>query len=283
MPKPGQTHQVFRFIVPGMALIVVLVAAFSLVPEPILGNFASTTSPTVTGTASPTPPYDPTVYALRRYQFLYIAASYGPTEGAVFQATEAAVIATWQGTTTPLPTPTWGNSTAGLSGVNAAGTLAALMFPTPAPPLPTAQYTECGWQWATQPLPDLTEQIRAMFIEAGIADVEIRATAFSENCVPGREGVAGYFAAMETDFDLTLIMDAGLDDEAVGRRVANALDVLALFPPDITPGPMSGYLMLIVLQGDARRIWRMDVADALAAREQGLTGAALLVALDAGD
>ncbi|MCB9457688.1 MAG: hypothetical protein H6671_17020 [Anaerolineaceae bacterium] len=283
MPEPGQTHRVFRLFVPGMALIIVLVAAFSLSPARMLGDFTSTVSPTVTGTASPTPPYDPTLYALRRYQFLYIAASYGPTEDAVFQATEAAVIATWQGTTTPLPTPTWGNSTAGLSGVNAAGTLAALMFPTPAPALPTAQYTECGWQWATQPLPELTGQIRAMFIAAGIADIEIQATAFGENCVPGREGIAGYFAAMETDFDLTLTMDAGLDDEAIGRQVANALDVLALFPPDNTPGPMSGYLRLVILQGSTARQWRLNVNDALAAREQGLTGAALLAALDAGD
>ncbi|MBI1282194.1 MAG: hypothetical protein GC179_28970 [Anaerolineaceae bacterium] len=60
------------------------------------------------GTITPTPnpfPYDPTLYAQRQIEELRMRTGAGPTEYAIFYATEAALIATYQGTVLPTPTP----------------------------------------------------------------------------------------------------------------------------------------------------------------------------------
>ncbi|MCB9450899.1 MAG: hypothetical protein H6672_05635 [Anaerolineaceae bacterium] len=293
MRIPDRTRKIIGVVIIVLAMALLFVVALSGTPPTV--EDTTIVSPTLSATildsgvqalGTATPPYDATLYAVRQQQLYFIAASYGPTEGAVFSATEAALIATAQGTTTPLPTPTWGNGTAGLSGVNAAGTLAAAGFmgTAEAAALPTAQYMECGWQWATQPLPELTAQIAAALAEAGITDAAVRAKAFGENCVPQRENVAGYFATMETDFDITLTVTDTGDDAEIGSRLAGILDVLALFPPDETPGPNPGYITLIVSgPEDAQRIQRFLVTDAADARDQGLTGADLLAALNTGN
>jgi len=54
-------------------------------------------------TKTTTYPYDPTLYAQRRHQEALLQTGAGPTQYAIFYATETAVVATYQGT--PLQTP----------------------------------------------------------------------------------------------------------------------------------------------------------------------------------
>ncbi|MCA0457414.1 MAG: hypothetical protein LCI00_25830 [Chloroflexi bacterium] len=62
---------------------------------------------TFTHTPSPTNsfPYDATLYAQRRQEEMMLRTGAGPTQYAIFYATEAALIATYQGTVLPTVTP----------------------------------------------------------------------------------------------------------------------------------------------------------------------------------
>ncbi|HML23211.1 MAG TPA: hypothetical protein PKD09_16270 [Aggregatilinea sp.] len=149
-------------------------------------------------------------------------------------------------------------------------------------PVATATVTPgpCAWQWATQALPDVAAQLDAALIAAGLDGIAVTATAFGENCVD-MQSTAVRFAAMETDFDLSLPDVDPADREAAGDRVAAVLDVIVTqFPPDTTPGPMPGRLMLVL--GADEDALRITVAqnDASAALDRGLRGAALLDALE---
>jgi hypothetical protein len=46
-------------------------------------------------------PYDPTLYAQRQHETFLLLTVGGPTEYAIFYATETALVATYQGTPTP--------------------------------------------------------------------------------------------------------------------------------------------------------------------------------------
>ncbi|MBZ0277574.1 MAG: hypothetical protein K8I60_15620 [Anaerolineae bacterium] len=159
------------------------------------------------------------------------------------------------------------------------GIAAGMASPEIATPSPTAQYTQCGWSWATHPLPDLTEQVQAAITDAGLIQVTIRVVAFGEDCIPQNANTTGYFATMETDFDVQITV-ASLDDEvAIGEQVRAVLDVLSAFPPDATPGPQPGYVSIHAVSGNGEQYWRFSVTQAEAARAAGLTGAALLAKL----
>jgi hypothetical protein len=54
-----------------------------------------------TPSPSVTPPYDPTLYAQRQQETFLLMTVGGPTEYAIFYATETALIATYQGTPAP--------------------------------------------------------------------------------------------------------------------------------------------------------------------------------------
>jgi hypothetical protein len=150
----------------------------------------------------------------------------------------------------------------------------AVVTASPAPVTPA--YQECGWQWATQDLPDVTRRLSAGLDGAGIAYTRVDAYAFGENCL-NAQGEVQYFATKETDFDLTLTVSRLADRESVGNLMADALAILVRdFAPDATPGPQPGQITLIVSDGsrEARRtIQQGQVADVVA---RGLRGGALL-------
>lgn len=159
------------------------------------------------------------------------------------------------------------------------GIAAGMTSSEPATPSPTAEYMQCGWSWATHPLPDLTEQVQAAITDAGLIQVTVRVVAFGEDCIPQNANTTGYFATMETDFDVQITV-ASLDDEAaIGEQVGAVLDVLAAFPPDATPGPQPGYISIHAVSESGEQYWRFSVTQAESARAAGLTGAALLATL----
>ncbi|MEW5828669.1 MAG: hypothetical protein AB1846_07240 [Chloroflexota bacterium] len=146
-------------------------------------------------------------------------------------------------------------------------------------PTATPDYRACGFQWASQSLLDLSAQLTEAFTQAGLEVASARAEAYGENCMD-EYGQVVYFAAMETDFRITIEV-ASLDDEAELARLLDAsLAVLDGFPPDETPGPQPGYIGIAFEEasGESLNLWfQASRADAL--RRQGLGGVELLQAL----
>jgi hypothetical protein len=193
-------------------------------------------------------PYEPTLYAQRRQEELYLASAAGPTEYAAFYMTERALIATYQGTVVPTPT----------------ATLTPTTSPTP--------YTACVWQWATQDLPEVTRAAQQVLYGVGIEAGSLSASAYGENCLD-TAGKVQYFAAMTTDFTLTAQVDDLSDEAAAGkiiliyRRLAQMTGLPA--PP--------GYLdMTFTAQGENRH-YRAMFEQIGAAVQQGLTGQTLIL------
>ena len=128
-------------------------------------------------------------------------------------------------------------------------------------------------------MPELSEDVQAALEGAGITGAKAYAEAYGEDCMNAKMGKARYFAAKETDFHVTLNVDGLGDLEVLGTLAEEVLAVLDGFPPKETPGPMPGYVGLRFVAPDSeRRLW-FTVLEWTDARDQGLSGAALLEAL----
>lgn len=113
--------------------------------------------------------------------------------------------------------------------------------PTPVPfeaPPAAGAAGDCTFNWATDPLPELTDQVQTAMQEVQ-RGAEARAEAFGETCTYA-DGHAD-FLTMQTDFNVTL-QAADVDDPAeLGGLIRRSMDMLLTrFPPDQTPGPQPG-------------------------------------------
>jgi hypothetical protein len=140
---------------------------------------------------------------------------------------------------------------------------------------PTIAYEQCGWNWATQPLPDLSTEVQSALEAAGLTGTTARAEAYGENCLSQNNEVL-YFAAMETDFHISVEVPDLSDTGALGDLLERILVVLDTFPPGATPGPQPGYIGVSFTKGqEILNLW-FTVTDGESARALGLHGAALL-------
>lgn len=140
---------------------------------------------------------------------------------------------------------------------------------------PTVPYEACGWQWATQSLPDLSTQVQAALESAGLDNVTARAEAYGENCISAENEVLR-FAAMQTDFRITVEVESLADAERLGTLLEKILIVLDGFPTESTPGPNPGYVGVTFTAGtEELNLW-FTATDGESARALGLRGAALL-------
>ena len=113
---------------------------------------------------------------------------------------------------------------------------AVLPTHTPAPPVTPTAATLCVWSWASRPLPELSEEVRAALDEAGIVADGVRTEAYGENCIDAETNTVRDFAAMQTDFRVTLPVDDAADQDALGDLAGAGLHVLDGFPPAETRG-----------------------------------------------
>ena len=142
---------------------------------------------------------------------------------------------------------------------------------------PTSEtgYTECGWSWANQPLPDLSAKVESAMEAAGLTGLTASAEAYGENCITA-SGEVDHFAALETDFQIRMEVRDLADTSTLGDLLVRILMVLDAFPPGVTPGTQSGYVGVTFQAGsEETRLW-FTIAEGVSAREQGLHGAALL-------
>ncbi len=95
----------------------------------------------------------------------------------------------------------------------------------------------CGYQWARQPLPEVSQQIQKYLVEAGLSEVNIRAEAFGENCLNSDQSVQR-FLPMQTDLFL-MIPVSDLQPETIGNWLEKTLAILEKVSVDSLPGPMS--------------------------------------------
>lgn len=147
--------------------------------------------------------------------------------------------------------------------------------PTITPTATEYPYEQCGWNWATKPLPDLSAQVQSAMEAAGLKDVTATAEAYGEDCLDAN-GNPVRFAAMETDFRITIQVASPTDREALGNLLEKILIVLDQFPPGATPGPQAGYVgVTFQTKEDELRLWFL-VEDGESARALGLRGAELL-------
>ena len=146
-------------------------------------------------------------------------------------------------------------------------------------PTPPAGYTECAWNWATQSLPDLSDEVQSALEAAGLKGVTASAEAYGENCIT-KSGEVDHFATMETDFRVSLEVQDLADSVALGDLLERILVVLDAFPPDATPGPQPGYIGVRFIHGtEDINLW-FNLTASKSARELGLHGADLFSELN---
>jgi hypothetical protein len=110
--------------------------------------------------------------------------------------------------------------------------------------------------------------------------VEARAESFGENCL-NQDGTVRYFATMQTDFRITVRMDAlenaELEEayEIASPVVLDVLRVLSNYPVGSTPGPMPGQITIeFPLRDDTYRVFFSDYNIAMDILQQSLTATA---------
>jgi hypothetical protein len=153
---------------------------------------------------------------------------------------------------------------------------------TPTPtlePVETADSsTPCAYQWATQDLPEISDQLLQAFKKAGLNDAKVRAEAYGENCVMG-SGKVRSFSTMETDFRISVGVADLADQQALGAVMEQILLILDQYPVGSVPGPQPGYIGIEFTDGGSPlKLW-FKRTDADAARQKGLLGAGLFRAL----
>ncbi len=146
-------------------------------------------------------------------------------------------------------------------------------------PTPTHSSTNCFFNWATRPLPSLSEQFQAAIDLAGLKGVTATAEAFGEDCIDYQTLQVVGFSAMETDFRLSVPVKTLGDKNELGTLLEKILKAITGLPPGSFSGPQPGYVGVTFRSGDDEsRLW-FTLTDGNAAMERGLRGAALLEAL----
>ena len=111
-------------------------------------------------------------------------------------------------------------------------------------------YQSCGWQWAYGELPELASNFQQS-IQALEPGAQTRVYAFGENCLRS-DGTVARFAAMETDFEITLQVSDIADKSTLGEWVVKVMQVINAIPPEQIPGPRPGRVS-IMFQSSAGR------------------------------
>jgi hypothetical protein len=155
--------------------------------------------------------------------------------------------------------------------------LAACNFPRTIPDLGTipSNSNNCYFNWATQPLPELSAKVQAGINAAGLTDVLVTAEAYGENCYDSQTNKPVSFGAMETDFHITAKVAGFTDKDDLGNLLEKILVVLDTFPTGKIPGPQPGYIDVSFRTGSDELNLMFTVTAGKSARLLGLHGAAL--------
>lgn len=155
----------------------------------------------------------------------------------------------------------------GLPKSNLETPLVGYASPTPAaaPTLVTPANPGCYYNWATQDLPALSEQVDAAFGRLGPA-VTGGAYAFGEDCIAA-DG-SRTFSAMETDFRARIRVDDLKDEGLLGTWIAKVMGAINTLPAESVAGPRPGRVEFefFTEKSDSLRL----IVDISKYREQGV-------------
>ena len=118
------------------------------------------------------------------------------------------------------------------------------------PPSPTPTFEGCGFQWAYEDLPELSEEFQRS-IQALQPEAKARVYIFGEDCIH-LDG-SKTFLAMETDFDITLQVNDPTDDSALGDWIVKIMQVILEIPKERIVGPRPGLVRIVFQFGDQSR------------------------------
>lgn len=136
-------------------------------------------------------------------------------------------------------------------------------------------YTQCYFNWATKPLPELSADVQSALETAGLTEVTATAEAYGENCYDSQTNEVAYFAVMETDFRIRVEVPDLADTVHLGNLLEQVLVVLDGFPSETTPGPQPGYIGIRFKHAaEELNLW-FTVTDGESARALGLKGSEL--------
>lgn len=99
-------------------------------------------------------------------------------------------------------------------------------------------YGGCGYQWAYQDLPDLSDEFQGA-IQSLQPEADASAFAFGEDCVHA-DGTTQTFIPMETDFNVTLQVSDLSNEADLGEWIVNVMQVVENIPQEKIVGPRPG-------------------------------------------
>ncbi len=151
--------------------------------------------------------------------------------------------------------------------------LAACNLPraTPVPATQPTRFPTMRIQLGHSTPAGLVPQVQEAMEKAGLKGITATAEAFGEDCIDAQTNKAVSFAAMETDFRISVEVPDLKDTEALGNLLERILIVLDEFPPKSTPGPQSGYIGINFTSDDQDLNMWFLVQDEKAARDSGFT------------
>lgn len=134
----------------------------------------------------------------------------------------------------------------------------------------------CGFVWATQPLPDISAALQQKLERAEVPAVEVKAAAYGENCVLA-DGTVDRFLTMQTDLYFIVPVVDIEDQLAMGEAAEKIIAFVLEIPEGTLPGSQGGYIQINYKSalGQMESLW-FRLADGQAAIESGLQGAKLL-------
>ena len=147
-------------------------------------------------------------------------------------------------------------------------------FPPTATP---AAESPCSFVWATRDLRDLSERLSKQLQSIDPAATG-SAYAYGEDCVAA-DGTRT-FSAMETDFQIQIVVRDLSDKESLGNWIASVMTVIVGLPASDIQGPQSGRVEFEfhTANSESRRL-NVDL-DEYESKSSGLSGARLLEALE---
>jgi hypothetical protein len=138
---------------------------------------------------------------------------------------------------------------------------------------------ECAWKWNSQSLTDLSAELQAALVAAGLTESTGKASAFGEDCIDPKTESVSYFVAKQTEFRITLPVEDLSDLDALGGYLKQVLMALELFPPEATPGPMAGKVDIVFDARGEQEMFSFTQEEGTIALKDGFSGAVLLEAL----
>jgi hypothetical protein len=135
--------------------------------------------------------------------------------------------------------------------------------------------TQCGYVWATQPLPDVSAELQQRLEKQKVLAAEVRAAAYGENCVLA-DGSVARFLAKQTDLYFKVPVTDIEDQQTLGDLTEGIILFVQDIPANTLVGTQSGYIQVNFTSsfGEIISLW-FQASTGQGALEAGLHGADL--------